>query len=87
MAQCFPVAAEQGQMCDHCITHLPLFVCRRHRRRGYKRYITRRSDMELRAKLGLLTKAPLAMEACFPETIQMDSAQFSAFMQELAAGR
>ena len=35
---------EQGQMCDHCITHLPLFVCRRQRRRGHKRYITRRSD-------------------------------------------
>lgn len=27
------------------------------------------------------------LEACFPETIQMDSAQFAAFMQELAAGR
>ena len=27
------------------------------------------------------------MEAVFPQTIQMDSAQFSAFMQELAAGR
>ena len=27
------------------------------------------------------------MEAYFPQTSQMDSAQFSAFMQELAAGR
>ena len=27
------------------------------------------------------------LEAYFPQTIQMDSAQFSAFMQQLAAGR
>ena len=27
------------------------------------------------------------LEAYFPQTIPMDSAQFSAFMQELAAGR
>ena len=27
------------------------------------------------------------LEAYFPQTISMDSAQFSAFMQELAAGR
>ena len=35
----------------------------------------------------LFLNNPPAMEACFPETIQMDSVQFSAFMQELAAGR
>jgi len=47
----------------------------------------REKEMQRKARTHRLCEHGAIMEAYFPQTIQMDSAQFSAFMQELAAGR
>ena len=47
----------------------------------------REKEKQRKARTHRLREHGAIMEACFPETIQMDSAQFSASMQELAAGR
>ena len=47
----------------------------------------REKEKQRKARTHRLREHGAIMEACFPETIQMASAQFSAFMQELAAGR
>ena len=47
----------------------------------------REKEKQRKARTHRLCEHGAVLEACFPETIQMDSAQFSAFMQELAAGR
>ncbi len=44
-------------------------------------------DRQRKARTHRLCEHGAILEAVFPQTIQMDSAQFSAFMQELAAGR
>ena len=44
-------------------------------------------DRQRKARTHRLCEHGAIMEAIFPQTIQMDSAQFSAFMQELAAGQ
>ena len=44
-------------------------------------------EKQRKARTHRLCEHGAIMEAYFPQTIQMDSAQFSAFMQELAAGR
>lgn len=44
-------------------------------------------DRQRKARAHRLCEHGAILEAYFPQTIQMDSAQFSAFMQELAAGR
>ncbi len=47
----------------------------------------REKEKQRKARNHRLCEHGTIMEAYFPQTIQMDSAQFSAFMQELAAGR
>ena len=47
----------------------------------------REKEKQRKARNHRLCEHGAIMEAYFPQTIQMDSAQFSAFMQELAAGR
>lgn len=47
----------------------------------------REKEKQRKARTHRLCEHGAIMEAYFPQTIQMDSAQFSAFMQELAAGR
>lgn len=47
----------------------------------------RENEKKRKARNHRLCKHGAIMEAYFPQTIEMDSAQFSAFMQELAAGR
>jgi len=47
----------------------------------------REKEKQRKARTHRLCEHGSILEACFPETIQMDSAQFAAFMQELAAGR
>ena len=47
----------------------------------------REKEKQRKARTHRLCEHGAILEACFPETIQMDSAQFAAFMQELAAGR
>ena len=55
----------------------------------YRKILTdnREKEKQRKARTHRLCEHGAILEACFPETIQMDSAQFSAFMQELAAGR
>ena len=45
----------------------------------------REKEKQRKARTHRLCEHGAILEACFPKTIQMDSAQFSAFMQELAA--
>ena len=47
----------------------------------------REKEKQRKARTHRLCEHGANMDACFPHTIHMDSAQFSAFMQELAAGR
>ncbi len=47
----------------------------------------RENEKKRKARNHRLCEHGAIMEAYFPQTITMDSAQFSAFMQELAAGR
>ena len=47
----------------------------------------REKEKQRKARTHRLCEHGDILEACFPETIQMGSAQFSAFMQKLAAGR
>ena len=47
----------------------------------------REKEKKRKARNHRLCEHGAIMEAYFPQTIAMDSAQFSAFMQELAAGR
>ena len=47
----------------------------------------REKEKQRKARTHRLCEPGASLESCFPETIPMDSAQFSAFMQELAAGR
>ena len=47
----------------------------------------REKEKQRKARTHRLCEHGAIMEAYFPQTIQLDSAQFSAFMQELAAGR
>ena len=47
----------------------------------------REKEKQRKARNHRLCEHGAIMEAYFPQTISMDSAQFSAFMQELAAGR
>ena len=47
----------------------------------------REKEKRRKARTHRLCEHGAIMEAYFPQTVQMDSAQFSAFMQELAAGR
>ena len=47
----------------------------------------REKEKQRKARTHRLCEHGATMEAYFPQTIQMDSAQFSAFMQELVAGR
>ncbi|MBQ9167052.1 MAG: DUF3847 domain-containing protein [Oscillospiraceae bacterium] len=44
-------------------------------------------ERQRKARTHRLCEHGAIMEAIFPQTIQMDSAQFSTFMQELVAGR
>ncbi len=44
-------------------------------------------EKQRKARTHRLCEHGAILEAYFPQTIQMDSAQFSAFMQKLAAGR
>lgn len=44
-------------------------------------------EKQRKARTHQLCEHGAILEAYFPQTIQMDSAQFSAFMQKLAAGR
>ena len=47
----------------------------------------REKEKQRKARTHWLCEHGAILEAYFPQTIQMDSAQFSAFIQELAAGR
>ena len=47
----------------------------------------REKEKQRKARTHRLCEHGAILEAYFPQTIQMDSAQFSAFMQELTAGR
>ena len=47
----------------------------------------REKEKQRKTRTHRLCEHGAILEACFPQTIHMDSAQFSAFMQELAAGR
>ena len=47
----------------------------------------REKERQRKARNHRLCEHGAIMEAYFPQTISMDSAQFAAFMQELAAGR
>ena len=47
----------------------------------------REKEKQRKARTHRLCEHGAILEAYFPQTIQMDSYQFSAFMQELAAGR
>ena len=47
----------------------------------------REKEKQRKARTHRLCEHGAILEAYFPQTIQMDSAQFSAFMQELAADR
>ena len=47
----------------------------------------REKEKQRKARTHRLCEHGAILEAYFPQTIQMDSAQFSAFLQELAAGR
>ena len=47
----------------------------------------REKEKQRKARTHRLCEHGAILEAYFPQAIQMDSAQFSAFMQELAAGR
>ena len=47
----------------------------------------REKEKQRKARNHRLCEHGAIMEAYFPQTISMDSAQFSAFMQELATGR
>lgn len=47
----------------------------------------REKEKQRKSRTHRLCEHGAIMEAYFPQTIQMDSVQFSAFMQELAAGR
>jgi len=47
----------------------------------------REKEKHRKARTHRLCEHGAILEAYFPQTIQMDSYQFSAFMQELAAGR
>ncbi|NLM78252.1 MAG: DUF3847 domain-containing protein [Ruminococcaceae bacterium] len=47
----------------------------------------RENEKKRKARNHRLCEHGAIMEAYFPQTIEMDSTQFSAFMQDLAAGR
>lgn len=47
----------------------------------------REKEKQRKARTHRLCEHGAILEAYFPQTIQMDSAQFSAFMQELTADR
>lgn len=47
----------------------------------------REKEKQRKARTHRLCEHGAILEAYFPQTIQMDSVQFSAFMQELAADR
>ena len=47
----------------------------------------REKEKQRKARTHRLCEHGAILEAYFPQTIQMDSAQFSAFVQELAADR
>ena len=47
----------------------------------------REKEKQRKARTHRLCEHGAILEAIFPQTIHMDSAQFSAFIQELAAGR
>lgn len=47
----------------------------------------REKEKQRKARNHRLCEHGAIMEAYFPQTVQMDSAQFSAFLQDLAAGR
>ena len=47
----------------------------------------REKEKQRKARTHRLCEHGAILEAYFPQTSQMDSVQFSAFMQELAAGR
>jgi len=47
----------------------------------------REKEKQRKARTHRICEHGAILEAYFPQTIQMDSAQFSAFMQELVAGR
>ena len=47
----------------------------------------REKEKKRKARNHRLCEHEAIMEAYFPQTIEMDSVQLSAFMQELAAGR
>ncbi len=47
----------------------------------------REKEKQRKARNHRLCEHGAIMEAYFPQTIEMDSAQLSAFMRELAAGR
>ncbi|MGN0745110.1 MAG: DUF3847 domain-containing protein [Aristaeellaceae bacterium] len=47
----------------------------------------REKEKQRKARTHRLCEHGAILEAYFPQTVQMNSAQFSAFMQELAAGR
>ena len=47
----------------------------------------REKEKQRKARNHRLCEHGAIMEAYFPQTIEMDSAQISAFMRELAAGR
>lgn len=47
----------------------------------------REKEKQRKARNHRLYEHGAIMEAYFPQTIEMDSAQLAAFMQELAAGR
>ena len=47
----------------------------------------REKEKQRKARNHRLCEHGAIMEAYFPHTIEMDSAQLAAFMQELAAGR
>ena len=47
----------------------------------------REKEKQRKARTHRICEHGAILEAYFPQTIQMDSAQFSAFMQELAVGR
>ena len=55
----------------------------------HRRILTnnREKERQRKARTHRLCEHGAIMETYFPQTIQMDSAQFSAFMQELATGR
>ncbi len=47
----------------------------------------REKEKQRKARTHRLCEHGAIMEAYFPQTISMDNAQFSAFMQDLATGR